>query len=127
MATALAATWPFMSRAPRPQISPSRSSPDHGSTCHSAGSASTVSVCESRASRGPSPVPGIRATRFARSGTFAYSSHATPFSSRYARRCSAARVSFPGGLTVSRRMSSERSPATSSRRETVALSDASRG
>ena len=47
IATALAATWSFMSSAPRPQTQPSRSSPDHGSTDHSAGSASTVSVCES--------------------------------------------------------------------------------
>ena len=82
IATALAATWPFMSSAPRPQISPSRSSPDHGSSSHSAGSASTVSVCERSASLGPSPLPGMRATRFARSGTLAYSSQATPFDSR---------------------------------------------
>ena len=71
IATALAATSPFMSSAPRPQISPSRNSPDHGSTCHSAGSATTVSVCESSRKLGPSPRPGIRATRFARSGTLA--------------------------------------------------------
>ena len=71
-----------MSSAPRPQTSPSRSSPDHGSSCHSAGSASTVSVCESSSRLGPSPRPGMRATRFARSGTFAYSSHSTPISAQ---------------------------------------------
>src|SRR5213078_3790840 len=38
----------------------------------------------------------------------------------------AAQVSFPGGLTVSRRINSERSVATSSRSETVALSGESR-
>ena len=58
IATALAATSPFMSRAPRPQISPSRSSPDQGSTCHSAGSARTVSVCESMAASARRRCPG---------------------------------------------------------------------
>ena len=58
-----------MSSAPRPQTSPSRSSPDHGSTCHSAGSASTVSVCERSSEPRPVAVPGIRATRFARAGS----------------------------------------------------------
>ena len=82
IATALAATCPFMSSAPRPQISPSTTSPDHGSRCHSAGSASTVSVWESSASVGPLPFPRIRATRLARSGTFAISSTSTPASSR---------------------------------------------
>ena len=71
IATAFAATCPFMSSAPRPQISPSRSSPDQGSNCQSAASASTVSVCESSSNRGPPPCPGIRATRLARSGTLA--------------------------------------------------------
>ena len=61
MATALAATWPFMSSAPRPQTSPSRSSPDHGSTCHSAGSATTVSVWES--SSRPRPAAPARDSR----------------------------------------------------------------
>ncbi len=37
-----------MSCAPRPQSSPSAISPDHGSRCQSAGSASTVSTCDSR-------------------------------------------------------------------------------
>ena len=69
MATALAATWSFMSSAPRPQTWSSRSSPDHGSADHSAGSASTVSVWDRSVSRGPPPRPGIRATRLARSGT----------------------------------------------------------
>ena len=47
IATASAATWPFMSSAPRPQTSVPRTSPDQGSTSHSAASAPTVSVCES--------------------------------------------------------------------------------
>ena len=67
-ATALAATWSFMSSAPRPQTSPSTRSPDHGSRSHSAGSARTVSVWERNASDGPSP-PSIRATRLARCGS----------------------------------------------------------
>src|SRR5438477_5093854 len=104
-----------MSSAPRPQTSPLRSSPENGATCHSAASASTTSVCDRSISVGP-PRPGIRATRFARSGTFAYSSHATPFASRYPRSSSAAGVSFPGGLVVSIRISSCRSRVTSSRR-----------
>ena len=68
IATALAATWFFMSSAPRPQTWSSARSPDHGSRDHSDGSATTVSVCERKQSEGPSP-PLIRATRFARSGT----------------------------------------------------------
>ena len=84
-ATAAAATWPFMSSAPRPQTSPSTRSPDHGSRGHSSGSASTVSVWAISRRLGPSP-PGRRATRFARSGVFATSSLATPLSARY--RCS---------------------------------------
>ncbi len=81
-ATASAATWLFMSSAPRPQISPSRTSPENGGTDHSAGSARTTSVWPSSSSDGPLPVPRTRATRFARSGTRAYSSHSTPFASR---------------------------------------------
>ena len=37
IATAFAATWFFMSRAPRPHTQPSRSSPDHGLTLHADG------------------------------------------------------------------------------------------
>src|SRR6266508_1150621 len=106
-----------MSSAPRPQTSPPRTSPPKGSAAHSGGSASTTSVCESRSSVGPSPRPGMRATRLARSGILAWSSQATPFSSRYARKSSAAPVSFPGGLVVSTRMSSCNSSVTSSRSE----------
>ena len=47
-----------MSSAPRPQTAPSRSSPLHGSTCHSAGSASTVSVWQRSSSRGPVAAAG---------------------------------------------------------------------
>ena len=39
-----AATWLFMSSAPRPHTQSSRSSPDHGSTDQSSASASTVST-----------------------------------------------------------------------------------
>ena len=55
MATALAATWFFMSSAPRPQTWSSARSPDQGSRDHSAGSATTVSVWERKQSEGPSP------------------------------------------------------------------------
>ena len=107
-----------MSSAPRPQTCPSRSSPENGGTDHSAGSARTTSVCESRSSEGPWP-PGMRATRFARSGTFAISSQATPLASRYSRRSSAAAVSLPGGFVVSSRMRRCRRSVTSSRRAVV--------
>ena len=51
-ATALAATWSFMSSAPRPQISPSTRSPDHGSRDHSSGvRAHGVGVGEQRERR----------------------------------------------------------------------------
>ena len=55
IATALAATWFFMSSAPRPQTWSSTRSPDHGSRCHSSASATTVSVCERKQRLGPSP------------------------------------------------------------------------
>ena len=63
-------------RGPRPARPGAR--PDQGSTDHSAGSARTVSVWERRRRLGPSPLPGIRATRLARSGTRRESSHSTP-------------------------------------------------
>ena len=59
-ATAAAATCPFMSSAPRPQISPSTRSPDHGSRRHSSGSASTVSVCAISRMRRPVPARQAR-------------------------------------------------------------------
>src|SRR5262245_57702128 len=117
-ATADAATCPFMSSAPRPQISPSTRSPDHGSRSHSAGSTRTVSVWLRNASVGPSP-PGIRATRFARSGTRAMSSLSRPSRARYSTSTSAAAVSFPGGLTVSTRRRSCSSAVDSARRLVV--------
>ena len=73
-------------------------------------------MCESSSSEGPSPRPGSRATRLARSGTRAYSSQTTPFASRYSRRSSAAAVSLPGGFVVSTRMSRQSRSVTSSRR-----------
>src|SRR5205085_2494568 len=54
-----------------------------------------------------------------RDGSLAYSSHATPFASRYARRSSAAGVSFPGGFVVSRRISRCRRSTASSRSVSV--------
>ena len=58
-----------MSSAPRPQTQPSFSSPDHGSSDQSLGSASTVSTCPQRQSVGPSPRPRRRAIRFGRPST----------------------------------------------------------
>ena len=89
-----------MSSAPRPQISPSTRSPDHGSRAHSSGSARTVSVCASSASDGPVAARQARdevravgraADELARDAAALRGSRASS---------SAARVSFPGGLTV---------------------------
>ena len=100
-------------RGPRPRRRGAR--PTTGRPSHSAGSASTVSVCES--SSEPRPVAGARDPR----------DEVRPLGHRRVElardavllevgaQSSAARVSFPGGLTVSRRMSSWRSSATSSR------------
>ena len=51
-----AATWSFMSWAPRPRTSPSTMSPAHGSKLHSEGSAGTVSAWPSRHRVGPGAV-----------------------------------------------------------------------
>src|SRR3954470_23250263 len=107
----------FMSIAPRPQTYPSSSRcPAKGGCVQPAGSAGTTSVWPSRASDGPSPVPGMRAIRFARSGSRATSSHCTPLASRYSLSSVAAAVSHPGGFVVSTRMRSRRSAVVSSRR-----------
>src|SRR5581483_3222050 len=55
-----------------------------------------------------------------RSGVRAYSSHASPFDSRYSRSSSAAAVSFPGGFVVSTWMSRLRRSVTSARRVVTA-------
>ena len=89
-----------MSCAPRPQSTPSTTSPDHGSRCHSAGSASTVSTCESRHSVGPSPVPRRRATRLGRSSVRPSRSTSKPASRSRPASSSCAGRSLPGGLTV---------------------------
>ena len=68
-----------MSSAPRPQTQPSRSSPDHGSTVHSSGSASTVSTWPRRHSA--RPVGARRAggrPGWAGPATAASSSHSKP-------------------------------------------------
>ena len=95
-----------MSCAPRPQTSPSTRSPDHGSRCHSDGSASTVSTCDSRPSTGPSAVAAqardeVRALRRAADerDLEARAARTAPASSSCSARSS------PGGLTVLWRMS----------------------
>src|SRR4051794_9589232 len=93
-----------MSRAPRPQTQSSRSSPDHGSTLQSLASASTVSTCPSMQSRGPSEGPRRRATRFGRPSIADSSRHSNPRASSSSLRNSCAACSFPGGLTVSKRI-----------------------
>ena len=57
----------------------------------------------------------MRATRLARSGSRATSSHATPAASRWSRSTTAAAVSRPGGLVVSTRISLWHRSRTSAR------------
>src|SRR3954471_24890443 len=121
-----AAVWDFMSCDPRPQSSPSAISPDHGSRCQSAGSASTVSTWESRTSRGPSSAPRSRATRFGRSSVRPSSSTSKPASRSSAARCSWHSRSAPGGLTVLKRTSRWSSSAVSCARSVIDL-QATRG
>ncbi len=83
IATARAATSFFMSIAPRPHRKPASSTTAaKGGWVQSRGSAGTTSVWPTNASDGASPVPGIRATRLARSGSRATSSQSTPASVR---------------------------------------------
>jgi hypothetical protein len=56
--------------------------PENGGCRQSSAVAGTTSVCPISAIDGPSPVPGMRAIRFDRSGSRATSSQATPFASR---------------------------------------------
>ena len=59
-------------RAAAPDARRRAARPTTGRPATRPASASTVSVCESSSRLGPSPRPGIRATRFARSGVRAY-------------------------------------------------------
>ena len=77
-----AATWPFMSWAPRPRTSPSTTSPDQGLKLHSSGSAGTVSTWPSRQSVGPSASPRGRRPGSGGPGSAASSSHSKPASRR---------------------------------------------
>lgn len=83
IATARVAVSFFMSAAPRPHRKPSRSRwPENGGWRQSSALAGTTSVWPISAIDGPSPAPGMQAIRFARSGSRATSSQATPFASR---------------------------------------------
>ncbi len=83
MAAVRAATSFFMSTAPRPHRKPSSSStPANGGCVQSRASAGTTSLWPTRASEGPPPVPGMRATRLARAGSRDTSSTSTPASAR---------------------------------------------
>src|SRR4051794_29051219 len=104
-ATAVAATWHFMSTLPRPQIAPSRSTAANGSTVQSWRRAWTTSRWPRNASDGPSPRPRRRARRFGRSGSFATRSHSIPNGWRYAPSTAAACASRPGGFDVSHAIS----------------------
>lgn len=86
-----------MSTAPRPQTSPSTSSPPNGSCVQpSAASAGTTSVWPINASDGaPGSVPSIRATRDARSSTGSYHSTSSPGPSTTLRRTAAFADSVP--------------------------------
>ena len=95
-----AATWSFMSCAPRPRISPSTTSPAHGSKLHSDGSAGTVSTWPSRHRVGPGLSPFRRATRLGRPSSAARNSHSKPASVSVSASSSCAGCSLPGGLTV---------------------------
>ena len=86
-----------MSSAPRPHTQPSRSSPDHGSRCHSPGSASTVSTWPRKPSAGPSERPRRRATRLGRPGS-------APAARTRSRRPGASLQEFLGGLLVTGRI-----------------------
>src|SRR5690606_36470236 len=75
------ASMSFMSTAPRPQIMPSRTSAENGSTCQSAASAGTTSVCPWRTSAGcVGSVPSMRSTTDARPGSDSMSSGSQPTS-----------------------------------------------
>src|SRR5215211_9056385 len=120
-ATTSAAVCDFMSCEPRPHSSSPATSPDHGSRRQSSTSASTVSTCESRTSRGPSASPRSRATRFGRSSVRPSSSTSNPASRSSPARCSCSSRSAPGGLTVRKRTSRWRSSVVSCWRSAIAL------
>src|SRR4051794_25969185 len=114
--TAVAATWHFMSIAPRPQMAPSRCSPANGSTDQSARRTGTTSRCPRNSSEGPVPEPGSRASRFVRSGSRATRSTATPWRVRYSSTIAAACVSRLGGFDVSHAIRRRSSSVASRRR-----------
>ena len=79
IATAIDAVTSSMSTAPRPQTSPSMSSPANGSCRHPEGVTGTTSVCPMRWSDGAfGSLPSIRSTRLARPGTGSYRFISTP-------------------------------------------------
>ena len=113
-ATALAATWSFMSSAPRPHTSPSTRSPDHGLAIPLARIGEHgVRVTEKRERRAVSaldPRDEVRPLGHAR-----VQLGLDPVPREVVAQNLAACVSFPGGLTVSSRRSACRSAVTSSR------------
>src|SRR4051794_28189131 len=114
--TAVAATWHFMSIAPRPQMAPSSCRPANGSTDQSARCTGTTSRCPRNSSEGPVPEPGSRASRFVRSGSRATRSTTTPWRARYSSTIAAACVSRPGGFDVSQAIRRRSSSVASRRR-----------
>ena len=83
IATAFAATWPFMSSAPRPQTSSSRTSPENGGTDQSAGVGEhDVGVAEEEQRRAVAAAADARDEVRALGDASRTSSHSTPFASR---------------------------------------------
>ena len=119
MTDRIMASMSFMSTAPRPQTTPSRTSPPNGSTLQSCAWAGTTSKCPWTTSAGSEELlPSMRLTTLARPGADSYSSADSPASEISAAVCSAmARSPGPSllpKLLVSKRMRSEQMPATSS-------------
>ena len=106
-----AATWSFMSCAPRPRTSPSTTSPAQGSKLHSEGSAGTVSAWPSRQSVGPAVVAAQPRDQVRAAGLGGQAARTrTPRRSGSRPAAPGPRSSLPGGLTVSIRISSCRAP-----------------
>ena len=85
------ASMSFMSTAPRPQMQPSRSSPENGSTCQSAAFAGTTSrwPCTARPGREVSD-PSMRIITDARPGSLSTSTGSRPTSVSWSMTYSAA-------------------------------------
>ena len=101
-----AATWLFMSSAPRPQTQPSLSSPDHGSTLQSAGIGQHgVDVAEQHEARPVGAAPPAAAIRFGPALDVGQQLglEARVLEQVGEERCASS--SLPGGLTVLKRMS----------------------